>query len=54
MADITYCFNGNCPFTVCERHITNAPKGVPLSFAWLDAACRRYMDWLVEAGDTDG
>ena len=54
MADITYCFNGNCPFTDCERHITNAPKCEPLSFAWLDATCRRYMAWLVEGGDTDG
>ena len=54
MADITYCFNGNCPFTDCERHITNAPKCEPLSFAWLDETCRVYMAWLVEGSDNDG
>ena len=46
--DITYCLNPDCPFTDCMRHSDNAPSGVPVSMAWLDGTCRRYIGWLVD------
>ena len=48
MADITYCMNNCCPFTDCERHSDNAPRGIPVSLAWMDGTCRRYIGWLVD------
>lgn len=46
--DITYCLNWQCPFTDCERHSVNAPRGVPVSCAYLDGTCRRYIEYVVE------
>ena len=48
MADITYCLNTCCPFTDCMRHSDNAPRGIPVSMAWLDGTCRDYIGWLVD------
>ena len=48
MADITYCANILCPFLDCERHGDKAPRNVPVSMAWLDGTCRRYIGWLVD------
>lgn len=57
MADITYCLNPDCPFKDCERHSDKAPVGVPVSSAYLDRTCRRYMKWLlyeIERGHDNG
>ena len=48
MADITYCANLFCPFLDCERHGDKAPRNVPVSMAWLDGTCQRYIGWLVD------
>ena len=48
MADITYCMNKDCPFKDCERHLTNAPLNMPVSMAWIDGTCRRYIGWVYD------
>ena len=53
MADITYCLNTCCPFEDCERHTNNAPRNVPVSMAYLDGTCRRYIAFLLEEIEND-
>lgn len=48
MADITYCSNACCPFKGCKHHMTNAPLRVPVSMAYMDGTCKRYISWLVD------
>lgn len=48
MADITYCMNKNCPHKDCMRHLVQAPLNTPVSMAWLDRGCRRYIGGLVD------
>ena len=52
--DITYCLNWQCPFTDCERHGVNAPRDVPVSCAYLDGTCRRYIEHVLEEVQKDG
>ncbi len=54
MNDIAYCLNWNCLFTDCERHYNKAPRNVPISMAWLDKTCRRYIRHLVDEQMKDG
>ena len=48
--DMTYCMNTCCPFEDCHRHSDNAPRNVPVSMAWLDVDCKRYIEWLKTEG----
>lgn len=48
MADITYCMNKNCPHKDCMRHLVHAPISTPVSMAWFDGTCRRYIGGLVD------
>ena len=54
MADITYCINPDCPFTDCERHCDNAPRGVPVSMAHMAGTCRDYIAYVIEEVERDG
>lgn len=51
--DITYCLNWQCPFTDCERRSMNAPRDVPVSCAYLDGTCRRYIEHVLEEVSKD-
>ena len=48
MHDITYCMNRDCPYKDCVRHIVQAPLNTPVSMAWLDGTCRRYIGGLID------
>lgn len=48
--DITYCANGECPYTDCERHLSKVEPETnrAISIANLSGVCRLYIGYLVD------
>ena len=48
--DMTYCINAKCPYTDCERHVSQlAGERGTFSFANFDGVCRKYICYIVDS-----
>lgn len=46
----TYCVNSNCPFTDCEKHLSNVKSETNdhVYIANVDGVCRKYISYLID------
>lgn len=59
MADITYCYNPDCPFKKCERHFSKISDAACngkdyISVANYGGVCRKYISYLVDEAERGG
>ena len=57
MKDKIYCFNADCPFKECDKHLyqlkNSGQKDGYVNIANLDAICRDYIGWLIKLIDNN-